>query len=330
MRVLVTGGAGYIGSVLSPLLLKRGHHVRLFDRFFFGDEHVVSWPKQVEVERGDIRTVKAAALRDIDVVIHLAALSNDPMANFAPDLNYQINTEATLRLARLAKRAGVKRFIFASSCSIYHHGALDNHLCMEADPVDPQEYYSRSKYLAELVILPLATDDFVVTILRMGTVGGYSPRLRLDLALNTMVKTGLSLGKLIVNGGKQYRPLVDVRDVAACYLKLVGARATLINRHIFNIAHKNYLILPLAKEVRQVLRRQLKRDFDLEIRNSIRDRTYRVSTRKLARVLKFKPRWSMTQSVLSLLPYVARRGFDFDNPLYYNIERMKQLMPTLG
>lgn len=329
MRVLVTGGAGYIGSVLVPLLVRRGYSIRVLDTFFFGDGHLPQGLKQLEIVRGDIRTVKPTALGGMEAVIHLAALSNDPMANFAPDLNYYVNTEATLRLARLAKSLGVKRFIFASSCSIYHHGIHNDQIYKESDPVNPQEYYSHSKYLAEQVILPLATEDFAVTVLRKGTVCGYSPRLRLDLVVNTMVKTALSQGKVIVNDGTQYRPFVDVRDVARAYQLLLTAPMKKINRQIFNLADKNYAILPLANEVRKVLRQRFKRDFGLIVRNKVKDRTYKVSTRKMSRRLGWKPKWKLRQSVESLLKPMNKRGFDFDNPLHYNIERMKQLFPRL-
>lgn len=329
MRVMVTGGAGYIGSVLLPHLIKAGYRVRLVDKFFFGQAHLRALLAKVEVVRADICTLKQSAFDNVDAVIHLAALSNDPMANFSPELNYYINTEATARMGRLAKRAGVKRFIFASSCSIYQQKANDHHLYKESDPVGPKEYYSHSKYLAEQLLLPLAEDKFVVTVLRKGTVGGYSPRLRLDLVVNTMVKTALSLGKLVVNDGKQHRPLVDIQDVAKAYLVLLKAPKEKINRQIFNLAYKNYSILPLAREVRRVLQRELKKDFDLEIRNRVKDRTYRVSMRKLTQAVSWKPRGTMKKSVQGLLRQLRGKKIDFAHPFYYNIERMKQLFPKL-
>lgn len=329
-KVLVTGGAGYIGSVLVPQLVKQGYEVVVIDSLYFGKSHLGETLSHITLVKRDIRTVSASQLQDIDAVIHLAALSNDPMANFAPDLNYEINTEATMRLARLAKACGVQRFIFASSCSIYHTGWHNHQLHTEKDMVSPQQYYSHSKYLAEQMILSLATDTFAVTILRKGTVAGYSPRLRFDLVVNTMVKSAITTGKIIIFDGSQHRPLVDVRDVAAVYTKLLKTPLKYINKHIFNVVYKNYALSKLAVEIQMVTQRFLKKPILIERKRRVRDRTYRVSGSKLTRIVGITPRFSAGDSAIQLLRFLRKqRDFDYQQVHLYNIERMKQLFPNL-
>lgn len=326
-HILVTGGAGYIGSVLVPKLIKRDSKVRLFDQFYFGDGHLRNLGNGLESIKGDIANPPEKLLDNIDTVIHLAALSNDPMANFAPKLNLEVNTEATATLAKLAKQRGVKRFIFASSCSVYHQNLRNTRLNIESSSVNPREHYSRSKYLAEKAILPLADDDFTLAILRKATVVGYSPRLRFDLVVNAMVKTALTAGKIIVYDGSQYRPLIDVRDVADAYVAILKAPRHKINGQVFNLVHKNYNVLALAKRVTGALKNLLGKVIPIEVRKEVKDRTYRVSAAKINRTLGFKPRFSIEQSVKSLVDYISEKpDLDFNDPFYYNIERMKQVM----
>ena len=329
-RILVTGGAGYIGSVLVPLLIAKGYEVKVIDKGYFGDNHLRAVAPKVQILRRDIRSVTNADLNGAEAIIHLAALSNDPMANFAPDLNYEINTEATMRLARLAKKIGVRKFIFASSCSIYHLGYKNHILHRETDKVFPKEYYSHSKYLAEQAILPLAGENFSVTVLRKGTVGGYSPRMRFDLVVNTMVKTAITRGKLVIFDGTQQRPIVDARDAATAYWKLLQASDKKVNGQIFNLSYKNYTILKLATEIKRTVENFLSAEVPLEIKKRIRDRTYRVSGQKLNKTLQMRPRFSVVDSTKTLLAYLREQNnFDFLKPQYYNIEQMKKLFPGL-
>ena len=324
-RILVTGGAGFIGSVLVPQLIRNRWRVRVVDKLYFGKESLRSVLPQIELVQADIRQVGLKLMTGVDAVIHLAALSNDPMANFAPDMNFSVNTEATIRLARLAKAAGVGRFILASSCSIYHRRGKNGRIKTESSKVDPQEHYSRSKYFAEQSILAMVTDKFSVTALRKGTVVGYSPRLRFDLAANTMVKTALTTGKVIVFDGSQYRPIVDVRDVARAYLLILKAPVKKINGQVFNVVGKNYTMRQLANEVSQTLQKLLRQPYPVEIKPRIKDRTYRVSGNKIAKVLGFKPKFPMESSVTALVKHILKQAdFDFDYYGYYNIDTMKR------
>jgi nucleoside-diphosphate-sugar epimerase len=200
-KVLVVGGAGYVGCVLVPELLERGYAVKVFDRLYYGDQGLKGFQDRIELEVGDMRTLSPLTLKDVDVVINLGGLSNDPTAEYNPRANYEMNTSATIRLAQLCKEAGIKRYIFASSCSIYDVGEGNEErdvLLDETTPVDPKAAYSRSKYEAERMLLSLADDDFCPVILRKGTIYGFSPRMRYDLVVNTFVKDALDKGYMTV------------------------------------------------------------------------------------------------------------------------------------
>ncbi len=330
MRVLVTGGAGYVGSVLVPQLLKQEHVVRVVDSLYFGKKHLREIESKIDLVKGDIRTISPRMLKGMEAVIHLAALSNDPMCNLSPSLTYQVNTEATMRLARLAKASGVRRFVFASSCAVYRHAWKDKSLYQESDPVAPQEHYTRSKHLAEQVILQLTDPEFAVVVLRKGTVVGYSPRQRFDLVVNTMIKTALAEGVIRVFDGSQYRPVVDVKDVAKVYVRLLQVPAKLVSGQIFNLAYKNYLIWKLAREVKRVVEKVAKRSVRLVHKPRIKDRSYRVAGRKLQKVLRMIPKRSVLVSATHLLRSMKKNGIvNLEDVNYYNVERMKRLFPQL-
>ncbi len=330
MRVLVTGGAGYIGSVLVPQLVKSGHQVRVVDSLYFGKNCLQSVLSKIELVKSDIRNVSPKIFENTEAVVHLAALSNDPMCNLSADLTYQINTEATMRLARLAKAKGVKRLVFASTCAVYRHTWRDKNLYKENDPVAPQEHYTRSKYLAEQAILQLATPEFAVTVLRKGTVVGYSPRQRFDLVVNTMIKNALCDGIITVFDGTQHRPVVDVKDAAMTYAKLLRTPIKLINGQVFNLGSKNYLIWKVAREVKKVVEKLSKQTVKLVHQPRVKDRSYRVSSRKLQTVLGVVPNRSVAISATSLLKLLMKnRIVNFADVNYHNVERMKQLFPRL-
>lgn len=329
-RVLLTGGAGYIGAVLCERLVNAGFDVRLFDRFYFGRKPIAKLNSKIEVIEGDIRDFPEDLLNNIDTVIHLAALSNDPTAEFNPQANNQINTESTVRLAKSAKKKGVKRFIFASSCSIYDLGLEnENGIKDEIAKVEPKAAYSSSKYQAEKKILKLADEDFCVVILRKGTVFGFSPRMRYDLVVNTMVKNTLSSGTIkVLSRGIQWRPLVDVNDVAEAYLKALGASKEKVNRQVFNISLGNFLMKDLA----YIVQKALKKHFSINPKIIFeepdrRDRSYRVSNTRAKQVLRFVPEVSIEESVIKMVKKIKKNKVTvFDNPIYYNIEWMRPIL----
>lgn len=328
-KVLVTGGGGYIGVVLAEELLNKGYAVKLLDTFYWGFEPVQHIKDKVEIIQADIRDVGKEVLKDVTAVIHQAGLSNDPMAEFNPEANLEINTEATKRFAELCKENGVKRFTFASSGSIYDVGLLaEDVLQDENSKVHPKAAYSVSKYKAERELLKLADKDFCPVIMRQGTVYGFSPRMRYDLVVNTMLKTALLYNKLIVFcGGEQWRPLVDVRDVALAHILAIEAPQDLVCGQIFNLVYKNYRVLELAHWIRKALRETKGVDPEIEVDYSPRkDRSYRVSGAKIKKVLGWEPKISVEDSIKDMIQKIDEWKFtDFMHPRYYNIEWMKLL-----
>ena len=332
-KVLVVGGAGYVGSVLVRFLLEAGYEVKIFDRLFFGDSGIRGIADKIELVVGDLRTIDSSVLDNVDTVINIAGLSNDPTAEYNPKANYEMNTLATEYLAKICKQKGIRRFVFASSCSTYHSEAGDetkDNLLTEEDILNPTTYYSRSKYDAERSLLSLIDDNFCPVILRKGTICGFSPRMRYDLVVNTFVKCALQDGILnLCHGGAMWRPLIDIRDVALAYIKCIQAEDDCIKGQIFNIAYRNYRIAELALSVRDVLSKlNINVDIELGTDNSA-VRSYRVSTQKAKDLLKFEPKFSIEDSVVDIVNKVKNNEFkDFDNPKYYNIRWMKLLEET--
>jgi nucleoside-diphosphate-sugar epimerase len=322
--ILVTGGAGYLGCILVRSLIERGRSVRIFDRMLFGEEPLSAFRDRIDLVEGDIRSIQADVLAGIDTVIHLAGLSNDPMAEYNPRANYEINTIATERLAKMSKEAGVRRFSFASTCSIYDRGFLaDDLLLDETAEVSPRAAYAVSNYDAERVLLQLADSSFCPVILRQGTIFGYSPRMRYDLVVNTFVRDAMSCGHLTVfGGGAMWRPLVDVRDVAEAHVAAVDTAEEAVNGEIFNISHRNCRILDLAYEVKEALSDIL--EVAIEVNDlPFEGRSYRVSSAKMERRLGFCAKRSVRDTVLDMVGCIqAYDKTDFSNPLYYNIKWM--------
>lgn len=329
-KVLVTGGAGYLGTVLSEKLAKEGLDVRIFDKFYFGRDKIRHLDGTVEAVEGDIRKPPANLFDGVDSVIHLAALSNDPTAEFNPAANRAINTTATKKLAKLAKKKGVKRFIFASSCSIYDLGMVNGHHTKhELSRVSPRAAYSVSKHNAEKELKKLASNKFDVVILRKGTVFGFSPRMRYDLVVNTMVKNALSSGVIkIFCRGVQWRPLVDIEDVARAYMMALLAPSAKVNRQIFNISLGNFLVKDLAIVVAKTLKKYFKVNPKIIFENDDKkDRSYSVSADKAKKILKFVPKVSVEESIVKMVRGIrASKMTDFDNPIYYNIAWMRPIL----
>lgn len=334
-KILVVGGAGYVGSVLTHELLERGYAVRVLDRLYFGDVGLRDHRDRVELVVGDMRALTGDMLRDVEAVVNVGGLSNDPTAEYNPQANYEMNTLASKRLADLCVAHGVRRYIFASSCSIYDRGVGDESrdvLLDEESAVDPQAAYSRSKYDAERLLLDMAGDDFCPVILRKGTIYGFSPRMRYDLVVNTFVKDALSKGAITIHyGGEMWRPLVEVRDVARTYIACLRAEEEQVKEQVFNVSFTNFRISELALRVRETLR-ALGRDVDIRSDYSYRGvRSYRVSAAKIQRVLGFQPKVTVEEAVRHMVEQIRSRGYDdFSNPRYYNIQWMRLLEEAQG
>ncbi len=329
-KVLLVGGAGYVGSVLAYELLQRGYAVRILDRLYFGDDGLRDIRDRVELVVGDMRVMDATILRDVDGVVNVGGLSNDPTAEYNPQANHEMNTLASKKLADLCVANGVRRYVFASSCSIYDRGVGNESadvLLDESSDVNPHAAYSSSKREAEKLLLGMVSDNFCPVILRKGTVYGFSPRMRYDLVVNTFVKSALATGKITLHyGGEMWRPLVDVRDVARAYIACLEAPEEKVRGQVFNVSFHNIRISELGLRVRAALHAS---GHDAEI---VPDygyqgvRSYRVSAAKIQRVLDFQPKVSIEESVKDLVKQIKAYGYtDFDNPKYYNIRWMKLL-----
>jgi len=285
--VLVTGAGGYIGSVLVPVLLHKGYRIKAFDRFFFGVESlndVLSHPC-LEIIRDDIRWFDPHILKGVDIVIDLAALSNDPSGELDPAKTLEINYRGRERVAKLSKEHGVHRYVLASSCSVY--GFREDMVLDEKSSTHPLTTYAKANLLAEEHVLALHDSGFVVTVFRQATAYGLSPRMRFDLAINGMVLGFFKNGKIpVLRDGNQWRPFVHVRDIAQAFLLALEADDQHINGEIFNVGSndQNYQILPLAQEVAEAI----SVPFQMEWYGLPDHRSYRVNFDKIQKVLGFK------------------------------------------
>ncbi len=329
-KIMVVGGAGYVGSILVRELLDKGYAVKVLDRMFFGDVGIKEVLDRIELVVDDIRTMNPSVLDDVQSIINLGGLSNDPTAEYNPKANFEMNTIAAETLAKHAKERGITRHVYASSCSVYYVPAgidAEDILLTEDAEIDPKAAYSKSKYEAEKRLISMADENFCPVILRKGTIFGFSPRMRYDLVVNTFLKTALSTRQLNLHyGGEMWRPLVDIRDVASAYILALETPEDKVRGEIFNIATKNFRISELALKVYQILN---DRGVDVKIRSDYRYqgiRSYRVSVSKAEDVLGFRPRITLEESIETMLEMIEKYGYtDFNHPRFYNIAWMRLL-----
>jgi nucleoside-diphosphate-sugar epimerase len=323
--ILVAGGAGYIGSVLVPRLLDRGYNVRILDRMYWGEQPLADVIDRVELVLADVREMPATALDGVDAVINLSGLSNDPTAEYDPEANWQMNAIATETLGQACVDRGIERFIFASSCSLYD--GLPPGMHDETAPIEPRGAYATSKRYGEEKLLGLVDSGLCPTILRNGTVYGYSPRMRFDLVVNTFVKDALVNSKLYLHGGGwMWRPLVDVRDCAEAMIAAMEAPADLVRGEIFNVMHSNYQIRELAMLVAGSVQ-LLGREVELTEQPAPKlTRDYECSNAKLSSRIGFIPSRSVVQAVSELLDQVATaNSAELTDPRHYNIRWLELL-----
>jgi nucleoside-diphosphate-sugar epimerase len=330
MQVLVTGNLGYIGSVLTPLLAADGREVVGLDVGYFRDCFLGDKPAGCSRQKTlDVREVQAKDLAGVDAIIHLAALSNDPMGELDPDLTLEINYRASVRLAKLARDAGVGRFVFASSCSVY--GQNDDAALTEESTFNPQTAYAKSKVFAEAEIRELACESFSPIFMRNATAYGYSPRLRFDLAVNNLAGWGFTTRQVkLLSDGMAWRPFVHVEDIARTAAALLDSPTSIIHNQAFNVGsdNQNYRIRDVANCVAKTMPGCV---VTFGEGASADNRTYNVSFDKIGRSLPWlKPRWNVESAVRDLLSAFEAVELDFETFEGRRFTRLKQLQHLIA
>jgi nucleoside-diphosphate-sugar epimerase len=329
MRVLVTGHKGYIGTVMVPMLLEAGHEVvgldtDLFEACTFGKNGI----REISEMRKDIRDVEAGDLKGFEAVIHLAGLCNDPLGDLNPELTYEINHRASVRLARLSKEVGVSRFVFSSSCSNY--GAGGEAMLTEESPFNPVTPYGKSKVMVEQDVSKLADADFSPTFLRNATAFGVSPRLRFDLVLNNLTAWALTTGRIYMKSdGTPWRPIVHIADISRAFMAVLGAPRDLVHNQAFNVGRNedNYRVRELADIVKETVP-----DCRVDYAQGAGPdkRCYRVDCSKISRTLpEFKPQWHASSGARELHAAYRQVGLtveEFEGERYKRLGQIQKLL----
>jgi nucleoside-diphosphate-sugar epimerase len=321
VKLLIAGGAGYIGSVLVPKLLTRGYDVDVVDLFWFGN-HL---SKEVGIVKKDIFDLTDRDLAPYQQVIFLAGLSNDPMAEYSPSQNFIYNAAAPAFLGYIAKRAGVQRCIYGGTCSVY--GYTVDQLCDETSRAECSYPYGISKFQGEQALLQLGSDKFSVICFRQGTVCGYSPRMRLDLVVNQMFMTAVTSHVITVNNPAIWRPILSIEDAASAYIRAIEADESISG--VFNIASGNYTVGEIGDLVRSGVEEELGGEIRLDVRHVQDFRSYKVSIEKAKNVLSYKPGHDVSWIVRNLREHWESFK-DYDNPVYYNIKTFKALAHSVA
>jgi nucleoside-diphosphate-sugar epimerase len=330
MRILVTGHKGYIGTVMVPMLLKKGYEVVGFDSDLYQSSTFGDGIVEIPELRKDIRDVELKDLEGFEAVLHLAGLSNDPLGNLNPNLTHQINHLASVELAKLAKQAGVPRFIFSSSCSNYGAGGAD--WLDEQSAFNPVTPYGVSKVKVEQDVSQLADDNFSPTFLRNATAYGVSPRLRFDLVLNNLVAWAFTTGQIYIKSdGTPWRPIVHIEDISRAFIAVLEAPRELVHNEAFNVGRNedNYQIRDLAEIVKQTVP-NCKIEYAPDAGPD--KRCYRVDCSKVAQTLpNFQPQWNARKGAVELYEAYQKVGLtleEFEGPKYQRIAHIKYLLSS--
>ena len=326
MRILVTGGAGFVGCRLVPRLLDAGHKVVVYDALYFGNNLPMKDP-DLRVVKGDVRDTAylAAWMCGSDVVLHLACISNDPSFELDESLSRTINYECFEPMVVAAKQAGVKRFVYCSTSSVY--GISDAPNVTEDHPLVPITLYNKYKGMCEPLLFKHQSDDFTCTVIRPSTICGYSPRQRLDLAVNILTNLAVNKGVITVFGGKQLRPNLHIEDMVDAYLLLIDAPKERIAGETFNVGKQNLSLADLAVKVKAVVETEFPYNVEIETKPLFDERSYQVNSDKIKRVLGFAPKRTIEDAVADLC--CAFRAGKLPDSLtddrYFNVKRMHKV-----
>jgi len=324
-RVLVTGGAGYVGAVLVPKLLSAGYQVKVIDLYIYGEDvlDAVKDDPQLEEIKGDIRdtTLLEQAISNCDAVIHLACISNDPSFELDPELGRSINYDAFIDLVNISKENGIKRFIYASSSSVY--GIKETQSVTEDLPLDPLTDYSKFKVMCEEYLLKVREPGFVTLIIRPATVCGYSPRLRLDLTVNILTNHAINNKKITVFGGQQLRPNIHIEDMTDLYIQSLELPDELIDGKVFNAGYENHTVSEIARMVRDVIGEEV----EIVTTPTDDNRSYHVSSEKIKEELGFIPKHTIEDAVRELKGAfeAGKLPNSMSDIRYYNIKTMQSI-----
>src|SRR5499427_3035264 len=328
-NVLVTGGAGYCGSLLVPQLLAEGYNVTVYDLLYFGDSFLPKDNPRPKVISGDIRDLAKlnSALQNQDVVLSLACISNDASFELDESLSTTINLDAFEPMVVTAKKAGVKRFVYASSSSVY--GVSDKPNVTEDHPLVPLTLYNKYKGMCEPLLLKHTDDRFVGVIFRPATVCGYAPRLRLDLSVNILTNHAVTNNKITVFGGSQMRPNLHILDYCDAVQLLLDAPDDKVANEVFNVGYQNMSIMDIALLVKRVVEREFPEKGEIGIVKTPSDdkRSYHINSDKIRRVLGYVPKHTIEQAVSDLCRAFKDRRFrnSMSDDIYFNVRRMKNL-----
>lgn len=325
-RILLIGGAGYVGAELQKTLAMSGYKVRVFDIFWYpkGRWDQNSFPQSINIEyiQGDVRNLEllTSALDEVDTVIHLACISNDPSFELDPNLAYEINYKAFKNFIPILNKSKVKRFIFASSSSVY--GVKSEPEVTEELTLNPLTDYSKFKIECESIMKSEIRDDIVQIIFRPSTVCGHSRRQRFDLVVNILTLSALTKGEILVHGGSQFRPNLHIKDMVNSYLLAIEADSKFVHREIFNVAGENMTVKDIAEKVQSVISSDLQIEF-LPVND---ERSYRVSGAKIASILGFRPQHTVDEAIKDIQKSFTNGIYgDTNQAQYYNLRVMKEI-----
>lgn len=321
-NVLLIGGAGYVGTVLTNLLLKKNYNVAVYDLFIFGYD-TLKEHKNLKKIKGDVRNINLleSIVGDFDIIIHLACISNDPSFELNPTLGKSINFDYFEDLVKISKLAKIKKFIYASSSSVY--GIKKTPHVTENLNLEPLTDYSKFKVECEKILLSHSDENFISTILRPATVCGYSERQRLDVIVNILTNHAYNNNVIKVFGGNQKRPNIHIKDMARAYLEIIEARNELIKDQIFNVGFENHKVKELAILVDDIFSNQLK----VESFTTDDNRSYHISSEKIKKILNFEPKYTISDAIKDL-KFAFQNNLlqnSLNNPIYFNIEQLKKI-----